>query len=549
MKWLRLVGVLSLTVSAAAQQPAKASPRGSFRISGKVVNAVTGDALSNVEVTIGRNQDGEAAQSVVSADGGRFQFENLPAGKYWLAAHGHGFSPQRFNEHENYSTAIAVGSDLNSRDLVFRLWPDATIMGTVLDEQSEPVRNANVMLFGAALYSGATSTQFSNQTVTDDRGVYHFSHVRSGIYYIAVSAQPWYADVQPRVSGGNFRFGREELAADPSAGEEAPDPEFDVTYPVTYYAAGSDPSGATPIALKAGDRFTADMVLSPVPALHLRITGIDSSHGVAANLTERSMSGYRIPLNTRQMNFGNQEIEIAGIAPGQFDLTLQTGGTNPVVRQEHLDMTGDARTDVAAARDTPTINGLIRLDSARPLSKRSFVTFFDRSSGQTFGARVSEKGEFNVSGEAVSPGVYEIFFYGIRDAAVKEISASGAKVTGQQVEIAPGASASLIVTISQGVGRVDGTVLRDGKGLAGAMVVLVPEDITHNITLVRRDQSDSDGTFSLYSVLPGKYTAIAVANGWDMQWTNPEVLKPYLSRGSSVDVAAHGKYTIKVDVQ
>jgi hypothetical protein len=103
--------------------------------------------------------------------------------------------------------------------------------------------------------------------------------------------------------------------------------------------------------------------------------------------------------------------------------------------------------------------------------------------------------------------------------------------------------------VSQGTARIDGTALRDNKPFAGAMIVLVPQDIEHSSLLVRRDQSDSDGTFSLYDVLPGSYTVVAIQNGWDLQWLNPEVLRPYLKTGTAVTVAPRGRCDIKVSVQ
>jgi hypothetical protein len=81
------------------------------------------------------------------------------------------------------------------------------------------------------------------------------------------------------------------------------------------------------------------------------------------------------------------------------------------------------------------------------------------------------------------------------------------------------------------------------------MVVLVPQDIANNALLFRRDQSDSDGSFTLANAVPGSYTVIAIANGWDLDWTNPAVLQPYLKRGEAVQVPADGKLQVKVKVQ
>jgi hypothetical protein len=67
--------------------------------------------------------------------------------------------------------------------------------------------------------------------------------------------------------------------------------------------------------------------------------------------------------------------------------------------------------------------------------------------------------------------------------------------------------------------------------------------------LVRRDQSDSDGTFSLPNALPGKYTVVAIENGWGLPWLKREVMQPFLRDGQPVEVTAGGRLKISVEVQ
>jgi len=107
----------------------------------------------------------------------------------------------------------------------------------------------------------------------------------------------------------------------------------------------------------------------------------------------------------------------------------------------------------------------------------------------------------------------------------------------------------LTVTMSEKAGRIDGTVLRDGKSLSQAMVVLVPEPFQGNVDLIQRDQSDSDGTFSLYQVLPGRYRIVAIANGWELDWQKPAVLRPYLEHGEPVEITDARTYKISVPAQ
>ena len=78
----------------------------------------------------------------------------------------------------------------------------------------------------------------------------------------------------------------------------------------------------------------------------------------------------------------------------------------------------------------------------------------------------------------------------------------------------------------------------------------LPQTIPRNhVALFRRDQSDSDGTFSLKPVVPGRYTLLAIQDGWDLEWTDPKVLKPFLPKGTPLQVEPSGKYDVRVAVQ
>jgi hypothetical protein len=54
---------------------------------------------------------------------------------------------------------------------------------------------------------------------------------------------------------------------------------------------------------------------------------------------------------------------------------------------------------------------------------------------------------------------------------------------------------------------------------------------------VRRDQSDSDGSFSLRDVPPGRYTVVAIEDGWKLNWTDREMIARYLPHGVPVTVS------------
>ena len=68
--------------------------------------------------------------------------------------------------------------------------------------------------------------------------------------------------------------------------------------------------------------------------------------------------------------------------------------------------------------------------------------------------------------------------------------------------------------------------------------MLVPAGPEADIELFRRDQSDLDGSFVLPNVMPGKYTAIAIQDGWTLEWGRAEILAQYLSKGVPVTISA-----------
>jgi hypothetical protein len=84
---------------------------------------------------------------------------------------------------------------------------------------------------------------------------------------------------------------------------------------------------------------------------------------------------------------------------------------------------------------------------------------------------------------------------------------------------------------------------------SGVLVLLVPvsgQDVAEDS---RRDQSDSDGSFTLSNILPGRYTLVAIAGGWKIDWADPATLKPYLAKGRLLDVAPGQTQTVTASVQ
>ena len=109
-------------------------------------------------------------------------------------------------------------------------------------------------------------------------------------------------------------------------------------------------------------------------------------------------------------------------------------------------------------------------------------------------------------------------------------------MSGHALTVPPGASLTVALSLVGGSVTVEGFAKRAGKGVSGAMIVLVPKNPEANHDRFRRDQSDLDGSFSLPNVIPGSYTIIAIENGWDLDWSEPTVLAQYLAHGQALEV-------------
>jgi sarcosine oxidase gamma subunit len=534
-----------LAVVALGQSPSPKPQR--FRISGTVVNALSGQPLAHTEVAVGTPQNDEAVQAMITEADGRFSFDGVNAGKYWLVAQHAGFARQSLDQHENYSTAIAAGPNLQSEDIIFRLQPGGAVSGTISDEENEPVRGAEVMLFHKAVENGMLSTHLQVRVLSDDTGRYYFGRVPPGEYFVAVSAQPWYAS---RVARASRLAGFVGGAPDGSAPEpEESQREFDVAYSITFYPGATDPNAATPLAVRAGDRVVADISLTPVPALHLKIRETDPANPEQPALTQRLFNGYvrQIPMQTITSSSG--QIEINGVPPGEFVLTLRSSGKNPGSRQVDLDVASD--TEIAAAGSSPSsaISGVVKLDGVPSLPQPAWIRLWDHTSNVVLNAQASTKGEFEIDNGPIQRGTYEVSIFNIEGAAVRGISATGARAVGRSVVIDRGGAVQLAVEVCRGLARVDGTALLEGKPTAGVMIVLVPDEAANNASLFRRDQSDSDGTFTLHDVLPGKYRVLAIKNGWDLEWLSPGVLQPYMKSSQAVTAVSGKTYKVEVSVQ
>jgi hypothetical protein len=245
-------------------------------------------------------------------------------------------------------------------------------------------------------------------------------------------------------------------------------------------------------------------------------------------------------------------VEMRGVAPGHYRLTVQQAQEGvQSARSRELDASADG-TEVEVGEDVSAgvkVSGAVAVDGgAGSLPADANVVLMNRRSQQAYAAKITPAGEFAFE-EMIPGGRYQLIA-NMGPFVLRGINASGARAAGRNLMIGENASeVKLTVAVSRGVGTLTGTAISREGPMAGVMVVLVPENPVKNAFAIRRDQSDSDGTFMLPQVVPGRYTVIALRNGWEMEWNNPQVLRGYLARGTVVTVQEKSKQDITVQVQ
>jgi carboxypeptidase family protein len=538
--WI-LIPILAM---AAAAQSTPPTVQAEFRVNGTMVDAVHDELLPDIEVSIALINTDIPLRTVITGPDGRFEFGRLAPAKYTLTARGRGYLRQGYEQHQFLSTGIVTGAGLESENLVFRLKPEATISGTVTDEFNEPVRSAYVLLFSAGMPDAPQVVLLRIKAETDDAGYFHFRHLPEGKYWLVVFGRPWYAR--------NDTDGEEQTDEQPSSDSlggsiDRHHAELDVAYQTRYYTNATDPSQATPIVLKSGERATADFHLFAVPAARLKIRGVPAFANAPGPLILREQI-FSSSRRVASQSIDQDGLELTGLAPGRYLLEFPPQAADGLPQQQLIDLVSDMEVGPGeGAKFVSTVSGAIQLEGEKGLCERCFVHLVSLPSAETFGAQSTSKG-FQISG-GVRPGRYVVWVSKAEGYLVKDFTAVGARVIGTQLEIPPGATVQLTVVMTQKYYTVEGVALRDGKPVSEAEVILVPDDPVNDLALFRRDQSDSDGTFALLRVLPGSYTVVAITDSWDLEWTNPAVLKSYLARGVRVEVQPEGKHQIRVPVQ
>jgi hypothetical protein len=529
-------------------------PQEKCTIAGTVIDAVSERPLKGAQVRVraipsapapGSESVSQSIPQSTSAStdaNGRFVFESLSAGRYFLLASEDGY----VNNNRAYAGLRGKMLEISPRqhvdDIVIRLLPNGSIAGRIINELGKPLLGVSVEAMKFSYSHGRRELHDVANAPTNDAGEYRIPGLVPGKYYVR---------------------------AKPPASPHAPPPKSragnDKAYIPIYYPAANDQSRAVALALRAGEDLAGiDLNLVPVHTVHIQGRVINArtfSPSKEAEVTLLSDQGETIFAPAQNFSAGGQaNFDFQNVPPGSYVVVAQQpsnpheqktmwGRTSIEVKDtnvEHLDIVVgpgvDVRGRVRIDGDTGSNLGNMaaNLSPLEPLSLANLTPDIDNASLKSDGTFLFRE---------VPEGSYQINFFPI-PAGFYLKSSGAADVLETGITVSPGHSPPVLeFVLSPGAGRIDGSVETDDQSAHGVSVVLVPDGKGRGQpNYYRQAVTDLMGRFAMRNIIPGDYTLFA----WEQidrgAYFDPEFIGRFEDRGKAVHVEEGGHVTVKLDL-
>ena len=543
---------LSLLISApmVAQNAAPDEP-GS--ISGAVVNAATGEPVAGVKIVL--RTPGNPPSGLTDARG-RYTIEGVAPRRYGAAlafSRDHPFSGVR---------TVNVGAGEHVRSIDFRLYPNQSISGRVVDENDEPLPGLEVVLLGREYYMGELRYYRRAAARTDDQGEYRITRkVPPGTGWLV------WATMLDR--------GMEPISdapADPKLRRPAMVP--------TYYPSAPTAEEATVVTLGAGEQregVDIRMVRSPSFCLEAQIDVPGQADEVSFWI-QGAQPSFRMGATggTSGIPPGGHvgpdgKIRVCNLGPGDYRLTAFSGDLNA---PDSLGTTLVSLTDrdvkgitVVAQPRLPLAGRVVWAGEPPKTPIESEIPIRLWSLHRTFGrmgsGRSSVPGEFTmqegafVEGGETHPLMDEyavIFPRRLPDNLyVKDVTYGGTSVLHRQLKLGSAlAGSGLRVIVDHDGGVLKARVSDDeGQPIGDATVILIPKESTTHLRLAETrvaEKTNQNGEYTSSGLAPGAYYVLAIED--DFTDLSPETIsKLFDARSKAEEVEIGPNATVELTLE
>jgi protocatechuate 3,4-dioxygenase beta subunit len=595
--------LMVLGTSSAAQGPVP-QPRDGV-ITGQVVDAGSGRPVSAAIVQIsgaplgGRTGPASGAPPRILTGGdGRFVFRDLPSGSFTIAATKGGYTDGASGRRVIGAPAqpVVLTAAQRTAEVAVRIWKNAVIAGTIVDEAGEPVVGMQVRAARRVFSTGRRRfIPGAASAATDDRGMYRLSNLIPGEYLIAVSPPAVSASVSLFADVARTGRGSGEMTALSVSGSangiQIGDAQVTLgrggaippppvrgrmqIYPTMFYPAARAPAQATTITLGSGEeRIGIDLQIQPVATA--RVSGtLVAPAGPAAMTTLRLVPAGAEEIAQEALapvSFADASgnFTFAVVPPGQYSLRAASRVgpaeiSRPGSEMYWLDLpvtvSGDDVDGVTAImRPALRITARLEFEGATPRPAASsprpgqFVQApFSLESDDAvapggMGGPSASAGESGFTLAGYAAGRYRVRVQNSPAGWMfKAAMLNGVDVSETPFDFTRDVT-DLVLTFTDRWSGMSGVV--QGAGGGGAMVLAFTTNVqawneqAASPRRLKRTRANARGEFGISSVPPGDYYVSAVPEEQAADWPDPKALEALARVATQVTIAEGEHKTI-----
>lgn len=506
-------------------RPGEQPPAGTAVLRGQVFT-VDGTPVRRAQVRA-MAQDGRGGGTSTTDPQGKFEINELPAGRYSISAMKAGYVSMQFGQRRADQPGSGTILDVLDKQIVekinFALPRGGVITGRLLDEFGDPIAGAQVSAMRSRFVAGSRRMTSVGGDSTDDTGAFRIYGLAPGDYYVS----------------GNLRAVMMMAPGMTSGDSDGYAPSY---FPGTPNLAEAQRVTVKPAQELSGINFS--LTAARLARVRGRVTNGAGEPGASMMVMVRSADPYNMTTMT-MMNAqtrGDGTFQVAGLAPGSYVLMTRSmlNPMDPEIGQVRLTIANEDVDNVMLVTSRGAVaRGTIATDEGTPLPLRPQqvrifpqpATADDAMMPMGGGPPVmNEDWTFEVS------GLFDRRFFRASLAEpgewfLKAVLWRDQDVTDTPIEFTPGQTVEgLQFVFTRKVTEVTGIVRDDrGQPALGTRVIIFPNDParwTYASRYIRPAAVDQQGRYSLKN-LPAydDYRIVAVQELEAGRENDPEFLE------------------------